>query len=173
MPRKLTYRKKVNKSKISKKLKHKNMKGGGEMIGGFVNMVEYLKDFNPDPTSTNSSKPRIIDFIDYHGAQISILCRWQQLDSTLINKKTEKTYFSPDSTGNLNIKTFYDFDDFIDEVITSLKNVEKSIAQAVKNTDPTKSEFNCLSMLTKYNVNAVYPYYLLAKTSQTDIDIDV
>jgi hypothetical protein len=179
MSRKLTHRKKGNKSKLTAKkhknkiVKHKNMKGGGEMIGGFVNMVEYLKDFEPDPSTTDSSKPRILDYIDYHGAEISILCRWQQLNSTLLNKKSEKTYFSADSTGNFNIKTFYDFDDFIDEVIQSLKNIEKSIAQALKNTDPTKSEFNCLSMLTKYNVNAVYPYYLLAKTSDNDLNIDV
>jgi hypothetical protein len=178
MTRKLTHRKKVKKSKLTKKIKHKivknkNMKGGGEMIGGFVNMVEYLKDFEPDPLTTNSSKPRVIDYVDYHGAEISILCRWIQLNSALINKKSEKTYLSEDMSGNLTIKTFYDFDDFIDDVIKSLKNIEKSISQAVKQTNLTKSEFTCLSMLSKYSDNSVYPYYLLARTSLDDYGIDV
>jgi hypothetical protein len=164
---------KNKKSKFTKNKTKKLMKGGGEMIGGFVNMVEYLKDFNPDPETTDRSKPRIIDYIDYHGAEISILCRWQQLNSGIINKKTEKTYFSADNSGNFTIKTFYDFDDFIDEVITSLKNIEKSIVQALKMKDQTKNEFYCLSMLSKYNNGAVYPYYLHVKTSLDDTNIDV
>jgi hypothetical protein len=171
--KKTKTKKTIKKIVFNKKTGRKIMRGGGEMIGGFVNMVEYLKDFEPDPLTTNSSIPRIIDYVDYHGAEISILARWQQLGSSLIDKKSEKTYLSPDSSGVLSVKTYYDFDDFTEFVIQSLKNIEKSIYQALKNTDATKTEFYCLSMLARYNNLSVYPYYLHTKTSMIDIDIDV
>jgi hypothetical protein len=178
--RKIKKSKIIRKSKLNTKNKgHKLMKGGGEMIGGFVNIVEYLKDYDPDITTSNASKPTVFDYVDFHGNEISILFRWIQQDKVatsagigIIDRK-ENTYLSPDSSGEATVKTYVEYDDFTKKVIESLKNIEKSILQALKMKDAKKNEFYCLSMLGKYNGSSVYPYYLHIKSSVDDTNIDV
>ncbi len=136
----------------------KKMKGGAEEISGFVKIVSFLYKFN-DKVTTDKSAPNILEFVDWHGNEKSILARF-------INKNYRNVYLTMNRDGNNKAnngetENFYDIDKFRDSVVKTLSNVEKQIALG------TNSEFKCLSMKNR-GYEGVYPYYLLVKSSPND-----
>jgi hypothetical protein len=166
--RKNTKLRKLKRNNKSKKTKRNNnskrnmkMKGGAKQISGFVKMLVYLNGFN-DQKTTDKSSPNILEFVDWHGDEKSILARFTKENTNIskYNNDTVKEYINKNKTVN-----YKDFDNFKKYVIDTLINIENSIADAVHN--PDSSEFKNLSMKTK-GYEGVYPYYLLAKTSIDD-----
>jgi hypothetical protein len=146
--------KKNNKTRTNNKTT--NMKGGANQIGGFIGMMKFLNDFD-DSIHTDSSAPKVIEYIDLHGMEQSIMYRWVR---GLTNNKTNNEESFIDN--NDQVRTFYDFDDFSKVVIDSLGNIEIKIQEANILYNPEIAEFRGLSMLSKTNTGN-YPYYILAK----------
>lgn len=162
-PRKSKTNNKTRKNNQSKK--NMIMKGGAHQIGGFVSIMKFLYTFNSS-RNASESLPNVLEFVDYHGKNISIVCRWER-----------RGFYNQTSNSNSNdifykhqfdkVKTYYDFRDFREEVITSLKNIEKSIYDANINIKSGNNEFiGFISMLAKRN--GAYPYYLLTKKNMND-----
>jgi hypothetical protein len=158
-----------SKGKRKNKGKNKTMKGGAKMIFGFINIMEFLDEFDPSSGFTDSSKPRIIEFVDCHGFGKSVMYRWYQTDNSLV--QNTKQQMVTDAFGTEN---YDDFDNFKKKVISSLKDVEHKIKEAnagiISNTGDV---YQGLSMLTEYQTNegSCYPYYLITKTSINDLTV--
>ncbi len=148
--------KKNNKTRTNNK--NINMKGGANQIGGFIGMMKFLNDFD-DSIHTDSSAPKVVEYIDLHGMEQSIMYRWIR---GLTNNQTNNEESFIDN--NDKVRTFYDFDDFSKVVIDSLGNIEIKIQEASIMYNPEIAEFRGLSMLSKTNTGN-YPYYILTKNS--------
>ncbi len=132
--RKLKRNNNSKRKRNTKSKKNMKMKGGAEEIGGFVKIVSFLYEFS-DKITTDKSAPNILEFVDWHGNEKSILSRF--IKKNYRNYYVKRNNDGNDRTNNGEIENFYDFDKFKDNVIKTLSNVEK------KNALGTDSEYKC------------------------------